>query len=119
MKISSSDILFTSQHASAEKHSVRESMRVWGGGPRRPAFDTVSLSEQGKSAQKTDAAAELQEAIKNDPRLQLLISMIEALTGKKIRSLSVKDLQTPSDRESTAPKPCANTRTQCRLWNRI
>ena len=104
MKIASSDILLNSQHASVEKHSLHESLRAWVGTERpdfegrgrpikRPAADTVSISAQGRAAQKSDAVSETQDALENDPRMQLLISMVEAMTGRKIRILSLKDLQ--------------------------
>ena len=103
MKIASSDILLSSQHAAVEKHSVRESLRAWKGNQRpdfegrntnapRPHVDQVSLSSTGKAAQKADPAGEAQDAVDNDPRMQLLISMVEALTGRKIKILSMKDL---------------------------
>lgn len=104
MKIASSDILLSSQHATVDKHSVRESLRAWTGTERpdfegrgrpsqRPAVDQVSISEQGKAAQKSDAVSDAQEAVDSDPRIQLLILMVEALTGKKIKIMSMKDLQ--------------------------
>lgn len=107
MKIASSDVMLASQHASVEKHSLRETLRAWVGSqrpdfegrnrtPRQATMDQVSLSQQGKAAQHADAASNVQDAASNDPRLQLLISMIEALTGKKIRILSAQDLTTAS-----------------------
>lgn len=118
MKIASSDILLSSQHAAMEKHSVRESLRAWVGaeGPdfegrgrplQRPAVDQVSFSEQGKAAQKSDAVSDTQEAVDNDPRMQLLIRMVEAMTGKKIKIMSLKDLQpaqTPPPEQLQDPK---------------
>ncbi len=103
MKIASSDVLLSSQHSLVEKHSVRESLRAWKGNqrpdfegrntnPTRPHVDHVSLSSEGKAAQKADPAGDIQDAVDNDPRMQLLISMVEALTGRKIRILSMKDL---------------------------
>lgn len=103
MKIASSDIILSSQHASVEKRSVRESLRAWVGAERpdfegrsrtlnRPVADRVSISEQGLAAQKSDAVSGAEEALENDPRMQLLISMVEAMTGRKIRILSMKDL---------------------------
>lgn len=111
MKIASSDILLASQHAAVEKHTVRESLRAWTGNerpdfegrnpaPARPAIDRVSLSNEGKAAQSADPVGDEQDAVENDPRLALLISMIEALTGKKVKILSMKDLQ-----GSDAPPP--------------
>lgn len=113
MKIASSDIILSSQHASVEQHSLRESLRAWvgaerpdfegrGRAPNRPAVDRVSISEQGKAAQKSDAVSDTQEAVDNDPRMQLLISMVEAMTGRKIRILSMKDLH-PADAAPQEP----------------
>ena len=113
MKIASSDIILSSQHASVEKHSVRESLRAWvgterpdfegrGGAINRPAVDRVSISGQGRAAQKSDAVSDSQEAVDNDPRMQLLIGMVEAMTGRKIRILSMKDLQ-PTNAASQEP----------------
>ena len=111
MKISSSDIQLSSQHATIEKHSLRESLRAWVGAerpdferrninPPRPHIDQVSISEQGKAAQKSDAVADTQDEVNNDPRMQLLISMVEAMTGRKIHIMSLKDLQS-----TDAPPP--------------
>lgn len=113
MKIASSDVLLTSQHAAVEKHSVRESLRAWTGSqrpdfegrnaaPGRPAADRVSLSSEGKAAQSADPVGDQQDAVENDPRLALLISMVERLTGRKIKILSMKDLQgsTPPPQEA-------------------
>lgn len=119
MKIDSSDITLSSRHASVEQHTLRESLRTWTGAQRpdfegrgrplsRPAVDQVSISEQGRAAQKTDAIADEQDAINNDPRMQLLISMVEAMTGRKIRILSMKDLQpTTTPAEPTQPPTSA------------
>ena len=137
MKIASSDIILSSQHASVEKHSLRESLRAWvgaerpdfegrGRAPNRPAVDRVSISEQGKAAQKSDAVSDTQEAVDNDPRMQLLISMVEAMTGRKIRILSMKELQpseTPQEplqdpnatAKQAAPQPAARPDADDRL----
>ncbi|MDP2784296.1 MAG: hypothetical protein Q8O38_06845 [Sulfurimicrobium sp.] len=104
MKIASSDILLSSQHATVERHSLRETLRAWVGAERpdfegrdrplkRPAADQVSISAQGQAAQKSAAVSDVQGAVDNDPRMQLLIYMVEAMTGKKIKIMSMKDLQ--------------------------
>lgn len=104
MKISSSDIQLSSQHAAIEKHSLRESLRAWvgakrpdfegrGRAPNRPIVDPVSISGQARAAQKSDAVSDTQDEVSGDPRMQLLISMVEAMTGRKIRVMSMKDLQ--------------------------
>ncbi|MDP2829880.1 MAG: hypothetical protein Q8O37_14900 [Sulfuricellaceae bacterium] len=105
MKIDSSNILLSSQHTLVEQQTRQESLRMWAGdrrpitlpelppAPPRMRLDSVSISQEAKTAQKTDPAGDAQEAIENDPRMQLVISMVEALTGKKIKILSLKDLQ--------------------------
>jgi len=118
MKISSSDIQLSSQHAAVEKHSLRESLRAWvgterpdfersGRPPNRPFLDQVSISEQARAAQKSDAVSDPQEEVNNDPRMQLLISMVEAMTGRKIRIMSLKDLQPTNAPLEPLPDPNA------------
>ncbi|MBZ0104502.1 MAG: hypothetical protein K8H84_02620 [Sulfuricella denitrificans] len=120
MKIENSDILLSSQHLSVERHSLRESLRAWISAERpdsdghnrlknRPLADTVSISAQGRSAQQPDAVSEPQDAVENDPRMQLLISMVEAMTGKKIRILSLKDLQATDAPPTELPHPPDST----------
>lgn len=104
MKIASSDIISSSQHLSVEQHTLHESLRAWVGAKRPgfeergrlfnpPAVDHVSLSAQGRAAQKADAVPDSQDEINNDPRMLLIISMVEAMTGMKIRIRSLKDFQ--------------------------
>lgn len=104
MKIASSDIALSSQHTSVEQHTLHESLRTWVGTRRPdfeergrlftlPAVDHVSISAQGRAAQKADAVSDSQDEINHDPRMLLIISMVEAMTGMKIRILSLKDFQ--------------------------
>lgn len=104
MKIASSDIALSSQHTSVEQHTLHESLRTWVGAKRPdfeergrlfnlPAVDHVSISAQGRAAQKADAVSDSQDEINNDPRMLLIISMVEAMTGTKIRIRSLKDFQ--------------------------
>lgn len=108
MKIDSSTIFLESRHASVEQHTVQESLRQWQGN-QRPDFEgnnargtrqavpsaIVELSNAGKTAQsaETEAIADQAEEIENDPKMQLIMRMIEALTGKKIRLFESADLQ--------------------------
>lgn len=104
MKIASSDILLSGQHTAIDIQSLRESLLAWTGAqrpafegrntsPSRPQVDPVALSSAGKATQKADPAGDAQDAVNNDPRIQLLIRMLEALTGKRIKILSMKDFQ--------------------------
>jgi hypothetical protein len=113
MKIENSTVALSGQHASSRQHTVKESLRAWVG-DRRPDFErrgdaraqglpplnpqtgltVATLSEAGRqaaalaSANDAQAAAATEEAansIENDPKMQLLIGLIEALTGQKVR----------------------------------
>jgi hypothetical protein len=101
MKIASSTISLDSQHVSVEQHSVRESLRMWQGGAR-PDFEgsngrglalgrqsaLVAISEAAKqAASKAEAIETAVGDIENDPTMQLLLRMLEAMTGRPIKHL--------------------------------
>lgn len=110
MKIASSNILLTSQHSAIEKHTIRESLKMWVGNHRpdfegqgaaqkaaRPA-DVVRLSPEGKAAAQADpskqtAAVDPEKELEKDPRYMLIKLMVEALTGKQIKLVKIEDLQ--------------------------
>lgn len=122
MKIESSNIGLTGQHASSVQMTIKGSLRAWVG-QQRPDFEGISpknntpnntgsaqlqltvatVSAAGKqaaasarSSADTQAAAEAQDAenqASNDPRIQLLISLIEALTGHKIKLFNPDDMK--------------------------
>ena len=110
MKIENSTVGLTSQHASSRQHTVEESLRAWVGA-QRPDFERrnnsamqdlrawagqtmATLSDAGRqaaaqaSADDAQAASATEEAAKqaeNDPKMQMLIGLIEALTGHKVK----------------------------------
>jgi hypothetical protein len=112
MKIESSSLLLGSQHASFEKHTVTETLRMWTG-DRRPDFEgrqsapaanrtageVVTLSTQARSALEAEESKEPEKsegadpdrAAEADPRSQLIKLMVEALTGRKIRIIRLED----------------------------
>lgn len=117
MKIESSTIGLASQHASSRQATVEESLRAWIG-PRRPDFEgraagstaqstvaTISaVARQAANAQVTNApvsadaqaSAEVADAANqagNDPRMRLLINLIESLTGQKVKLFDPNDLR--------------------------
>ncbi|MFZ6814294.1 hypothetical protein ACO0K3_07475 [Undibacterium sp. Rencai35W] len=131
MIITSSDILLASSSASSSQLDVHESTRAWVG-RQRPNFDnprtpldfnesgsTVQLSDAGRialakdqtsfsSVKHGDAADEAQAieqanaAVENDPKLRLIISLIERLTGRKINLFHASDL---ASSENTSKVP--------------
>lgn len=105
MKIDSSIVSLESQHASMERTTVRESLRFWTGNAR-PDFEgrgqalsnpaaAVSISQAAKAAQADEAQAiqMASEEAENDPKIRLIMHMLEAMTGRKIRLVKAEDLQ--------------------------
>lgn len=107
MKIASSIVSLESQHASAEQHSVSETLRFWKGSQRpdfegqgraadnsRPAV-LVTISDAAKIAQSEEAEAvrDSLEDAENDPKVQLILRMVELMTGYKVRLVKQEDLQ--------------------------
>ena len=90
MKISDSMLAMQSSHEWSQQSSVKESIRVWV--DRRapdppPALQQVTLSPAAQDKQASEAAA-INNAIsdvENDPKIQLLIQMVEKMTGYKIK----------------------------------
>ena len=105
MKIASSNIALLSQHSAVTQNERKESLRMWIG-DRRPDFegrnpppgrlqaDAVHLSQAARTLQpsKQVAPADADMEPEDEPKLALLIRMIEVLTGKKIQLVSPKEL---------------------------
>lgn len=122
MKIEASNIGLTSQHSSLRKVAVEESLRAWIG-QQRPDFEGLSSENNSRnnmgsarlqltvatiSAVGKEAAANAQSSADaraaaeakntadqtcNDPKIQFLIGLIEALTGRKIKLFNPGDLK--------------------------
>lgn len=114
MKIESSNITFLSQRAFLQETTRKETLRAWVGA-QRPDFEgrgqpAALVRERQAEAVRNAAAAqakisaEAQPAKKTaptddeydpekDPKLRLIILIIEKLTGKKVHLLSAKDLK--------------------------
>ncbi|HLO62495.1 MAG TPA: VCBS repeat-containing protein [Azonexus sp.] len=120
MKIVSSTLQMASSHASLQQHEVRERLSMWAGDrPVRreqtapPAqdrsHDRVRLSDAGKAAAAKDASAPASddESGDSDPRLKLIRSLIELLTGRRIDVFDAHDIKTdaPDTPTATAPPP--------------
>lgn len=121
MKIASANLQMASSHASLQRHEIRESLNMWVG-PRRPDFsgdaarslpslaDRVTLSEAGKATQSAESIKEeVDAAVDNDPGLNLIRSMLEFLTGRKIDVFDASKLhgqvETATGAEHHAPSP--------------
>lgn len=116
MRIESSDLQMASQHRATSRESVQESLKVWGGAQRpeverreaRQAVDAVSISQQAMAAAQADEAAralsttpqgaeaigdDVESALENDPRYRLIVLMIEAMTGRKVKLFDLQEIQ--------------------------
>ncbi|MDE1546971.1 VCBS repeat-containing protein [Dechloromonas agitata] len=115
MKIASSSLQMASSHASLQQHEIRERLTMWVG--QRPGQqnttppagrDEVRLSDAGKAAAEAEASGGVtsDEATDNDPRLSLIRSLIEMLTGRSIEIFDATDLQAPP---ADVPTPGTST----------
>lgn len=119
IKIEGSNVGLTSQHASSKQTTVEESLRAWVGS-QRPDFEgraaeikavaaqltvvTISFAGQqaatnAQASADTQAADEIQNAAHqaiSDPKMQLIIDMVEALTGRKIKLFNPSDMNVHS-----------------------
>lgn len=120
MKIASASLQLASSHASTQRHEISESLKMWVG-PRRPDFanentsgsrprltDSVTLSDAGKAASNVKSADNADnDEIDNDPKLSLIRSMIEMLTGQRIKIFNASELQTEDTVPAVAAPPAA------------
>lgn len=100
MQIKDSNILLSSQHQAVERREVKASLNFWTGDAGQPAtatsvvLDKVTLSSQSQqlvSSQKTESLSDTgDEAL--DPRMQMLVALMERMTGNKIRIFSAQDM---------------------------
>jgi len=118
MKIESSNIGLTGQHASSTQTTAEETLRAWVG-QQRPDFEgnrtknapqqtlvtfsaaalqayKAALTSAAPPSANTPATTDVQDAanqVSNDPRMLLLIGLIEALTGQKVKLFNPNDLK--------------------------
>ena len=112
MKILSDSVTMNASHSASTNHSVKETLRAWIG-DRRPNFEAMekglapntsqtrtSISAAGLNlsnmstsidaapAQSSADVEKIEEDSVTDPSLHLLKSVVEMMTGKKIRLIS-------------------------------
>lgn len=111
MKIASASIDMQSNHMSAQRLQVSERLEMWrdppvgrGAANRVQGPDTVRLSDDGLAAQQTDAAEAGMDELETDPRLSVLIRMIEQLTGRPVRIFRMSDLTGEGGAPVSAPR---------------
>jgi len=121
MKIADARLEMASSHVAQQSLQVSESLRMWVG-DRRPDFEgrnrpapaePVQISDAGIAAQQADAAREDDDPLAGDYRMQLLASLIEVLTGRKIRLFDASELRSDiAQSEATVAEGAAAARQQ-------
>ena len=117
MKIAAASLELAAAHRSTSSTQVEEHLSAWVG-QRRPSADAaraaslgVVLSDAGRKALVGDKASAASapvsgDELEADPKLQLLKSIIESLTGMKIHLMSASDLGASGQpAEAAAPAP--------------
>lgn len=111
MQIASSNITLVSQRQAVQRYTKREDLKVWVG-ERRPDFegrtsgafgaqrhrDRVQFSEAAAAAPSVEALVEEEQATrKENLRTQLLVRLVEKLTGKKLRLFDPRSLHADNE----------------------
>ncbi|MCD2448950.1 hypothetical protein GO003_000880 [Methylicorpusculum oleiharenae] len=129
MKIESSTIQLSGQRSATETRTTRESLNAWIGRQQpdeassdsrrtqnnplladRVSLSIPSFSEEPKTKAQPSGEIDPEKALENDPRLQLMKRMLEALTGQKIHLTGINPLESV-DEQQQITSPDANTGT--------
>ncbi len=117
MKIASADLSLSAAHLSASRVEVSERLRAWVGArptedADRPTPRSVVVSNAARQALDldksvaTDAAGKIDgEDADIDPRLALIKSIVEMMTGRRIEVMSTTDMATGEAASQPAPPP--------------
>lgn len=102
MKIDSSSLQLSSQHQAYRVERVEESLRMWRGDPppEQPARAAPAVVVQISDAGRCRCAEPASEEEALEPRLQVLVDMLEALTGRRIRIFDASDLSLSPETEA-------------------
>jgi hypothetical protein len=106
MIIQDSSLSLASQHLSLSHYQKKESLKMWVGSQRpdfegtakKAAADTVALSGQqpASSATETSKTDQANSADLIDPKLSLLQSLIQTLTGRKVSIAELRKIVAPT-----------------------
>lgn len=119
MKIEAASLAFAATHTSTNKFEVEERLRAWVGPRPREAAEpvparSVDLSEAGRQAlsleQANSAAASAPVAddeMSADPQMELIKSIIEMMTGRRIQVMSAAELAVDAASQLATPDAAA------------
>ncbi|CAM5425157.1 hypothetical protein [Thauera sp.] len=110
MKIAAFDIELQSAHRFSQSTEVRERLAVWRDAPEATGAQSgrgaVQISAAGQAALTADAATveqAMEDVIDRDPRLAVLVRMIEFLTGEPVRRLDLRELGAGASGGASSP----------------
>ena len=109
MKIAGYSLAMQASHDWSQQSSVKETLRMWVDHPApaspQPASQQVTISDAAKQKQASEATAidNAMSNAENDPKLQLLILMIEKMTGYKVKVFNAGDLKSGQQADVPAP----------------
>lgn len=110
MKIADYTLAMQTGHQLSQQSSVSEKLRIWADRPApahpAPASSeqvTLSAAAQQKQASETAAIDDASGTASNDPKLQLLILMVERMTGHKVQIFDSSQLKHASCEKIAAP----------------
>lgn len=102
MKIAESTVLLAAQRSYQEEHRTALNIRVEQRASVPVSRTQVDISDAGKAT--SAAEVDLEKEIDNNPRLRLIIRMIEMLTGREFKLTHLK-LQNPNQTTSNIQDP--------------
>ena len=110
MKISEYNLALQSSHERSQQSSVKETLRAWvdraATSSQRPS-ERVTISDAARQKQADEATGVSDSAAdsSNDPRLRMLIFLVEKLTGLKVRVFDARELNVPAEVEAPRAPP--------------
>lgn len=112
MKIAQHSVSMQSEHASDSLRARQTHLRVWQGNqrPTAPPGASVSISAKAMAMERAAAKSEVSEAdsaVVREPRLLMLMEMVERITGRAVKVFNARDLQPTSGDASAVQAPPA------------
>ena len=123
MKIASTAMAMQSEHYLAVRDTQSQSLRAWigqqrpnpGGGGTATAPVQISAAGKTAAANGADAINQAADAAANDPRLQLLIALLEWMTGKRAKIFDAGQLQTVAAAPAPSQGPVAQAAASAQM----
>ena len=118
MKIADYSLSMQASHSWSQQSSVSENLHAWVDPPAPPPSNSQQVTISAAAQQQASDAAAIDNAMRdaqNDPRMQLLILLVEKMTGQKVHLFDASQLkasqtvqiQDPNTAQPQQPPPRA------------